>query len=110
MHETVPTARVSGQVFFHDQDIYGDDVNPITLRRHVGMVFQRPTPFPTMSIRDNVAAGLRVPPGDKPGRKQGGEDVERAPRQGGPWGEGEDRPKNSPPRISGGQPQPPWHP
>src|SRR6476661_10680800 len=63
MHESVPTARVEGHVFFHDQDIYADGVDPIALRRHIGMVFQRPTPFPTMSIRDNVAAGLRVQPG-----------------------------------------------
>src|SRR5688572_26631480 len=55
MHETVPTARVEGQVLFHGRDIYAAGVNPITLRRHIGMVFQRPTPFPTMSIRDNVA-------------------------------------------------------
>ena len=47
---------------FDGQDIYADGVDPIALRRHVGMVFQRPTPFPTMSIRDNVAAGLRVQP------------------------------------------------
>src|SRR6476619_950308 len=66
MHETAPLARVTGHVYFHGQDIYADGVNPITLRRHVGMVFQRPTPFPTMSIRDNVAAGLRVLPGRKP--------------------------------------------
>jgi ABC-type branched-subunit amino acid transport system ATPase component len=58
MHETVPLARVEGEVRFFGQDIYADGVDPIALRRHVGMVFQRPTPFPTMSIRDNVAAGL----------------------------------------------------
>jgi phosphate transport system ATP-binding protein len=65
MHETVPLARVEGTVLFHGQDIYADGVDPIALRRHVGMVFQRPTPFPTMSIRDNVAAGLRAQPGVK---------------------------------------------
>jgi phosphate transport system ATP-binding protein len=105
MHETVPTARVSGQVFFHDQDIYADGVNPITLRRHVGMVFQRPTPFPTMSIRDNVTAGLRVQPGDKPDRKQVDEVVERALREAALWDEVKDRLKSSATGISGGQQQ-----
>src|SRR5258708_36703864 len=62
MHETIPRTRVEGRVLLHEQDIYADDVDPITLRRHVGMVFQRPTPFPTMSIRDNAAAGARAPP------------------------------------------------
>src|SRR2546423_13698789 len=90
MHETVPTARVTGEVLFHGQDIYAPDVNPITLRRHVGMVFQRPTPFPTMSIRDNVAAGLRGQPGGKPRGKEGGEDVERAVRGAGLGGGGEE--------------------
>src|SRR5712664_1389265 len=81
MHEMIPLARVTGKVLFHGEDIYGEDVNPITLRRHVGMVFQRPTPFPTMSIRDNVAAGLRVQAGDKPNRREVDEIVERALRE-----------------------------
>jgi phosphate transport system ATP-binding protein len=105
MHETTPTARVSGQVFFHDQDIYADDVNPITLRRHVGMVFQRPTPFPTMSIRDNVAAGLRVQSGEKPGRREVDEIVESALRRAALWDEVKDRLKGSATGISGGQQQ-----
>jgi phosphate transport system ATP-binding protein len=105
MHETIPTARVSGQVFFHGQDIYADGVDPITLRRHVGMVFQRPTPFPTMSIRDNVAAGLRVQPGDKPNRAQVDEIVERALREAALWDEVKDRLRTSATGISGGQQQ-----
>jgi len=105
MHETVPTARVTGQVFFHGQDIYADGVDPITLRRHVGMVFQRPTPFPTMSIRDNVAAGLRVQPGDKPNRAQVDEIVERALREAALWDEVKDRLRSSATGISGGQQQ-----
>ena len=105
MHETLPTARVTGQVFFHDQDIYGDGVNPITLRRYVGMVFQRPTPFPTMSIRDNVAAGLRVQSGDKLDRRQVDEIVERALREAALWDEVKDRLKASATGISGGQQQ-----
>jgi phosphate transport system ATP-binding protein len=105
MHETVPTARVTGQVLFHGQDIYAPDVNPITLRRHVGMVFQRPTPFPTMSIRDNVAAGLRVQPGDKPKGREVDEIVERALREAALWDEVKDRLKSSATGISGGQQQ-----
>src|SRR5256714_11501837 len=105
MHETVPTARVSGEVLFHGQDIYADGVDPISLRRHVGMVFQRPTPFPTMSIRDNVAAGLRVQPGTTPSRAQVDEIVERALREAALWDEVKDRLKTSATGISGGQQQ-----
>src|SRR5260221_7597791 len=76
MHETVPRARVEGSVLLHEQDIYADDVDPITLRRHVGMVFQRPTPFPTMSIRDNVAAGACGQPRPAASRRRGAEGVD----------------------------------
>ena len=62
MHETVPGARVEGEVRFEGRDIYSPSVSAIGVRRHIGMVFQRPTPFPTMSIRDNVAAGLKILP------------------------------------------------
>ena len=105
MHETVPTARTTGQVLFHGQDIYAEGVNPITLRRHVGMVFQRPTPFPTMSIRDNVAAGLRVQSGAKLGRAEIDVIVERALREAALWDEIKDRLKASATGISGGQQQ-----
>jgi phosphate transport system ATP-binding protein len=105
MHETIPLARVEGAVLFHGRDIYGPGVDPIALRRHVGMVFQRPTPFPTMSIRDNVAAGLRVQPGDRPDRRQVDEVVERALRQAALWDEVKDRLKTSATGISGGQQQ-----
>jgi phosphate transport system ATP-binding protein len=60
MHELVAGARVEGQVALDDQDIYADGVDPVTVRRQVGMVFQQPNPFPTMSIYDNVAAGLKL--------------------------------------------------
>jgi len=60
MHELTPGARVDGSVTLDGVDIYGGDVDPVQLRRVVGMVFQRPNPFPTMSIYDNVAAGLRL--------------------------------------------------
>ncbi|MDQ2642701.1 MAG: phosphate ABC transporter ATP-binding protein PstB [Myxococcota bacterium] len=60
MHEVVPHARVSGQVLLESQDIYARDVDPVRVRRRVGMVFQKANPFPTLSIRDNVFAGLRL--------------------------------------------------
>ena len=60
MHELVAEARVQGQVELDGQDVYAPAVAPVQLRRRVGMVFQRPNPFPTMSIRDNVLAGLRL--------------------------------------------------
>jgi phosphate transport system ATP-binding protein len=105
MHETVPLARVEGTVLFHGRNIYGPGVDPIALRRHVGMVFQRPTPFPTMSIRDNVAAGLRVQLGERLDRRQVDEVVERALRQAALWDEVKDRLKASATGISGGQQQ-----
>ena len=105
MHETIPLARVEGEVLFHGRNIYGPGVDPIALRRHVGMVFQRPTPFPTMSIRDNVAAGLRVQLGERLDRRQVDEVVERALRQAALWEEVKDRLKTSATGISGGQQQ-----
>jgi phosphate transport system ATP-binding protein len=60
MHEVVPGARAEGLVLLDSQDIYARGVDPVQVRRRVGMVFQKPNPFPTMSIRDNVLAGLRL--------------------------------------------------
>ncbi len=60
MHEVIPGARVEGKVLLDDEDIYGAAVDPVAVRRTIGMVFQRPNPFPTMSIYDNVAAGLKL--------------------------------------------------
>ena len=60
MHEVIPGGRVEGKVMLDDQDLYAATMDPVTVRRTVGMVFQRPNPFPTMSIYDNVAAGLRL--------------------------------------------------
>jgi phosphate transport system ATP-binding protein len=60
MHEVLPGARVEGKVVMDGQDLYGADVDPVDVRRSVGMVFQRPNPFPTMSIYDNVIAGNRL--------------------------------------------------
>ena len=60
MHETVPGARVAGQVLLNSEDLYAPGVDPVQVRRRIGMVFQKPNPFPTMSVFDNVAAGLRI--------------------------------------------------
>jgi len=60
MHEITPGARVSGKVLFNGMDIYSDGVDPVTVRKKIGMVFQKPNPFPMMSIYDNVAAGLKL--------------------------------------------------
>jgi phosphate transport system ATP-binding protein len=60
MHELVPRARTSGKVILDGSDIYAKGIDPVTIRRRVGMVFQKPNPFPTMSIYDNVAAGLKL--------------------------------------------------
>jgi phosphate transport system ATP-binding protein len=105
MHETVPRARVTGSVLFDGASIYGDGTNAIAVRRHIGMVFQRPTSFPTMSIRDNVAAGLRVRHGGMPPRRQVDEIVERALRRAALWDEVKDRLDGSAIAMSGGQQQ-----
>src|SRR6187431_1963965 len=60
MHEVIPGARVEGSVLLDDEDIYGTAVDPVNVRRTIGMVFQRPNPFPTMSIAENVLAGVRL--------------------------------------------------
>ena len=60
MHEVIPGARVEGSVLLDDEDIYGSGIDPVGVRRAIGMVFQRPNPFPAMSIRDNVVAGLKL--------------------------------------------------
>ncbi len=60
MHEVVPRAKVSGKVLVEGRDIYESDVDPVDIRRRIGMVFQKPNPFPTMSISDNVVAGLKL--------------------------------------------------
>src|SRR5229473_3183527 len=103
MHELTAGASVTGEVLLDTVNIYAGDVNPVELRRRIGMVFQRPTPFPTMSIYDNVAAGLRVN-----GRRARGEldaVVERALHQAVLWDEVKDRLKKSALDLSGGQQQ-----
>ena len=105
MHETVPLARVNGEVLLDGKDLYARGVNPIEVRRHIGMVFQRPTPFPTMSISDNVAAGLRASSRDKPARNRQEAIVEESLKQAGLWDEVKDRLRDSATALSGGQQQ-----
>ena len=103
MHETNPVARVTGSVRLGDLDVY-DGRAPVAIRRRVGMVFQRPNPFPTMSIYDNVASGLRL--GGVTRRKLLDEVVERSLRRAALWDEVKDVWKRkSGGSISGGQQQ-----
>jgi phosphate transport system ATP-binding protein len=102
MHETTPGASVKGFVFLDDENIYTSRVNPVRLRRYVGMVFQKPNPFPSMSIRENVLAGFRLN-GIKP--KNADEVVERALRQAALWDEVKDVLGRSGQSLSGGQQQ-----
>jgi phosphate transport system ATP-binding protein len=103
MHELVEGAWITGRVLLDGEDIYGSKVNVMQLRRRVGMVFQRPTPFPTMSIYENVAAGLRVER-RMPKQELDGV-VERALREAALWEEVKDRLKGSAMALSGGQQQ-----
>ncbi|MDB4908326.1 MAG: pstB [Gemmatimonadetes bacterium] len=106
MHETVVGARAEGEVLFSGTDVYSGGMSAVTVRRHIGMVFQRPTPFPTMSIRDNVAAGLKIlPRADRPTRSGTDEIVEQALRRAALWEEVKDRLKQGAVMLSGGQQQ-----
>jgi phosphate transport system ATP-binding protein len=102
MHEVVPGARVEGKVLLDNQDIYAPGINPVQVRQQVGMVFQKPNPFPTMSIRENVLAGLRLQ-GIKPARPD--ELVERCLKQSALWEEVKDSLDRSGTSLSGGQQQ-----
>lgn len=103
MHEVVPSARVTGEVLLDGEDIYGPDVDPVDVRRRVGMVFQKPNPFPTMSIFDNVAYGLRV--NGIRDRKFIEEQVERSLKQAALWDEVKENLDISGAGLSGGQQQ-----
>jgi len=105
MHETVSLARVEGEVFLDGRDIYARDVNPIEVRKQIGMVFQRPTPFPTMSIRDNVIAGFRAAGRGAPSRAEQFEIAEWALQRAALWDEVKDRLHESALALSGGQQQ-----
>jgi phosphate transport system ATP-binding protein len=105
MHETVSGAHVTGDVRVGGTEIYGRGVSPVAVRRMVGMVFQRPTPFPTMSVRDNVAAGLKLIPRGEQTRVQVDAIVENALKRAALWEEVKDRLKQSAMSLSGGQQQ-----
>jgi phosphate transport system ATP-binding protein len=105
MHETTPGAEIEGDVLLDGVSIYKGNPDAIAVRRLVGMVFQRPTPFPTMSIRDNVAAGLRLDLRSRPSRSETDEIVESALVRAGLWEEVKDRLRESAMALSGGQQQ-----
>jgi phosphate transport system ATP-binding protein len=106
MHETVPGARAEGEVLLDGQDIYGSGVSPIKVRRQIGMVFQKPTPFPTMSIRENVLAGFKaLGPGGAPSKAEKVEITEQSLRRAALWDEVKDRLNASALALSGGQQQ-----
>jgi len=103
LHEVSRGARVAGQVLLEGRDLYARGVDPVAVRRSVGMVFQRPNPFPTMSIFDNVAAGLKL--GGVRGRAQLADTVERCLRQAALWDEVKDKLRQPALALSGGQQQ-----
>ena len=102
MHEEIPGARAEGKVLLDDLDIYDPSIDVVAVRRAIGMVFQKPNPFPTMSVFDNVAAGLRLSSG-KAGDLQ--HRVESALRGAGLWEEVKDRLSEAGAGLSGGQQQ-----
>ncbi len=104
MHEVLPGARVEGKVAMDGQDLYGSDVDPVDVRRQIGMVFQRPNPFPTMSIYDNVIAGNRL---NNRRMKKAETDalVEKSLRGANLWNEVKDRLDRPGSSLSGGQQQ-----
>ena len=104
MHEVVPGAKVEGEVLLDGEDIYAPSVDPVEVRRRIGMVFQRPTPFPTMSVADNVAAGLRLN-GVALSRAARNRIVEQSLRQAALWDEVKDRLNRPGISLSGGQQQ-----
>ncbi|MFB9376030.1 phosphate ABC transporter ATP-binding protein PstB [Kineococcus gynurae] len=104
MHEVIPGGRVEGKVVMDGQDLYDRDVDPVSVRQHIGMVFQRPNPFPTMSIYDNVAAGVRL--NAKRMKKSDLDDlVESSLRGANLWKEVKDRLDKPGMGLSGGQQQ-----
>jgi phosphate transport system ATP-binding protein len=104
MHEVVPGARAEGEVLLDDENIYDPAVDPVQVRRRIGMVFQKPTPFPTMSIEDNVAAGLKLN-GVVLKRAERDRIVEHSLRQAALWDEVKDGLRRPGTSLSGGQQQ-----
>jgi len=104
MHEVIPGARVEGKIVIDGQDMYGPDVDPVEVRRQVGMVFQRPNPFPTMSIYENVLAGMRLNR-KKLAKSEADTIVEQSLRGANLWNEVKDRLGKPGMGLSGGQQQ-----
>jgi phosphate transport system ATP-binding protein len=104
MHEVIPRARVEGSVLLDTEDIYGAGVDPVNVRRTIGMVFQRPNPFPTMSIAENVLAGVRLA-GDRLSKSDSEAIVEESLRGANLWEEVKDRLAKPGSGLSGGQQQ-----
>ncbi|MGV1036809.1 MAG: phosphate ABC transporter ATP-binding protein PstB [Candidatus Nanopelagicales bacterium] len=105
LHEVIPGAYVQGKVLLDGQDIYADDVDPVNVRRVVGMVFQRPNPFPTMSIYGNVVAGVKLEKGRRVRKSDTDDIVERSLRGANLWEEVKDRLDRPGAGLSGGQQQ-----
>ena len=103
MHDLTKGARVEGRVLFEGQDIYDRSVDPVAVRRVIGMVFQKPNPFPTMTVYDNVVAGLKL--AGRHRRSELDEVVERSLRQAALWDEVKDRLHTPATGLSGGQQQ-----
>jgi phosphate transport system ATP-binding protein len=103
MNDLIPTARVDGRVYFHDKNIYDEDVDPVEIRRRIGMVFQKPNPF-SKSIYDNVAWGAKIN-GFKGKKSQMDDLVEKALTQAALWEEVKDKLGDSGYSLSGGQQQ-----
>jgi phosphate transport system ATP-binding protein len=104
MHEVVPGARVAGKIVIDGQDMYAPEVDPVAVRRQVGMVFQRPNPFPTMSIYENVLAGVRLN-NRRVSKADGDAIVERSLRGANLWEEVKTRLNKPGAGLSGGQQQ-----
>ena len=103
MHDLTPGARVEGEILLDGQNVYAGGVDPVAIRRRIGMVFQKPNPFPTMSVFDNVVSGLKLA-GLRDGRRLA-EIAERSLRQAALWDEVKDRLKTPATGLSGGQQQ-----
>ncbi|MFC0358992.1 MULTISPECIES: phosphate ABC transporter ATP-binding protein PstB [Kytococcus] len=104
MHEVIPGARVEGNILLDEQPLYGKSVDPVEVRRQVGMVFQKPNPFPTMSIRENVLAGVTLNAKRLP-KRDADDLVEASLRGANLWNEVKDRLDKPGSGLSGGQQQ-----
>lgn len=103
MHEVIPGGRVEGRVLLDDQDLYASGLDPVGVRRTVGMVFQRPNPFPTMTVRDNVIAGLKL--NGVSNKSKLDEIAEKSLKGANLWNEVKDRLDKPGAGLSGGQQQ-----